>query len=99
MSDEDKLRAATARASRAQALVNDDLLTEAFDTLEREYTKAWRETAVRDNDARERLWQAVNVASKVREHLRRLVSDGTLAQREIDMLADKQRPFPAPRGF
>lgn len=99
MIDQDKLAAATARANRAKALLDDPLLVEAFEALEREYIAAWRATQVRDNDARERLWQAVNVASKVRDHLKLAVSNGAVAQREIDLLADKQRPFAPPRGF
>ena len=88
---DDKLQAATARAMRARALLEDELLIEAFDRLDAEYVKAWRETTARDDDARQRLWQAVQVIAKVRDHLRKLVNDGKLAQKEIDALAEKKR--------
>ena len=46
----------------------------------------WRVTNFRDIDARERLWQAVNVVGKVRDHLTSMVTNGKLAQKELDQL-------------
>jgi len=42
-----------------------------------------------DTAGRERLWQAVNVVGKVRDHLARIVTDGKLAQREMSDLVHK----------
>ncbi len=61
---------------------------EAFATLDRDDTKAWRETAARATDARERLWQACRVA--VRDHL---TNGGTLAQGELTDLAERPKRF------
>jgi predicted metal-dependent hydrolase len=47
----------------------------------------------RDTDARERLWQAVNILGKVKDHLAKIVRDGKLAQREIDQLAQRRKRF------
>ena len=47
----------------------------------------------RDTDARERLWQAVNILRKIKDHLGKIVRDGKLAQREIDMLTEKRKRF------
>jgi hypothetical protein len=66
-------------------------LGEAFDTLDRDYVKAWRESYARDTDARERLWQAVQIVAKVRSHLSAVVNNGKLAQRELDELAARER--------
>jgi hypothetical protein len=87
MTDEIALNRAVGRAAQAQRLLEDELLHEAFATLDRDYTKAWRETAARDTDARERLWQAVNIVGKVRDHLTMQVASGKLAQRQLDDLA------------
>jgi len=87
MTDEIALNKASERGARAQRLLDDDLLKEALETLDRDYTRAWRESAARDTDARERLWQAVQVVAKVRDHLTRVVNGGKLAQRELDDLA------------
>jgi hypothetical protein len=93
MSEEGKLAAAIARAARAQALIEDELLAEAFAALEARYVEEWRATQFRDTDARERLWQAVNVLRKVKDHLSRILADGHLAQREIDALAQRRKRF------
>ena len=83
---EDKLAAAVTRGARAKALLEDELLQEAFAALESDYVAAWKRSPARDTDARERLWQAVNVLGKVRDHVARIAADGKLAQRELDDL-------------
>jgi hypothetical protein len=84
---EDKLESALSRAARAQSLLSNELLAEAFTRLDTEYLKAWRITPARDVAAREKLWQAVNVVALVRDHLAKIVSDGKLAQAELSMRA------------
>jgi hypothetical protein len=78
------------RGAQAEALLRNELLQEAFATLEKRYTDEWRVTQARDSDARERLWQAVNIVGKVRDHLTTLVAGGRLAQRQLDELAGRQ---------
>jgi len=90
---EHKLNADMARRARVEALLQDDLLQEAFARLEERYIEEWRVSQFRDTDARERLWQAVNILRKVRDHLAKIVRDGKLAQREIDQLAEKRKRF------
>lgn len=91
MSDEFKLQRDISRQARAEELMRNEMLQEAFATLEVSYIKAWRETLARDTDARERLWQAVQVVGKVRDHIVRVVADGKLAQREIEQLTEKRK--------
>jgi hypothetical protein len=90
MTDELALNKAAERGARAQRLLEDDLLVEAFEALDRDYSRAWRATAARDTDARERLWQAVQVVAKVRDHLIRVANGGKLAQRHINELAARK---------
>ena len=87
----DKLQAAVDRGQRAKTLLENELLQEAFKTLEDDYTAAWKTWPAADTAGRERLWQAVNVLGKVRDHLGRLVADGRLAQRELSDLVHKSR--------
>ena len=87
----DKLQAAVDRGQRAKTLLENELLQEAFKTLEDDYTAAWKTWPAADTAGRERLWQAVNVLGKVREHLARIVADGKLAQRELSDLVHKER--------
>ena len=84
MASDDKLHDAIVRGSQAAALLTSELLKESLATLERDYTEAWKTTPARDTDARERLWQAVNVVGKVRDHLVIVLNDGKLAQRQVD---------------
>jgi hypothetical protein len=84
---EDKLQRDIVRGSRAKALLDNELLQESFATLERDYIDAWKTSAARDTDARERLWQAVNIVGKVRDHIVKVLNDGKLAQRQLDDLA------------
>jgi hypothetical protein len=58
MTDEIALAKALGRAAQAQRLLDDELLQEAFAALDRDYTKAWRETAARDTDQRRQRRQA-----------------------------------------
>ena len=87
MTDEAKLHQALSRGDRAQALLNNDILKDAFGALERDYITALFETSAQDQIAREKLYLAVNVVRKVRDHLHHVVSDGKLAKKQIDQLA------------
>jgi hypothetical protein len=87
---EDKLQAAISRGARAEALLNNDLLQEAFARLEQDYIEAWKISPARDTDGRERLWQAVNIVAKVRDHMVNVVNDGKLSQRHLNDLARSQ---------
>src|SRR5947209_5856889 len=87
--DESRLQQDLDRAARATALLDSELLIDAFETLERSYLDAWRATHVDATAAREKLFLAVNIVGKVRDHLAKLVADGALAQRELQALADE----------
>jgi hypothetical protein len=92
--DEDKLAKAASRAARAQDLLSNELLAEAFQGLEATYTAAWRATTVHEVSAREKLFLAVNLVGKVRDHLHTIVTDGKLAAaelREIVAVAERKR--------
>ena len=91
MTDELKLRKDLESAARAQRLLEDDTFKSAFEKLEADYIAVWRQTPARDTDARERLWQAVNILGKVRDHLGSVVANGAVAKRELDDLAHAGR--------
>jgi hypothetical protein len=93
MIDEHRLNLDVGRRARAEALLQNELLQEAFRKLEDRYIDEWRATGLRDTDARERLWQAVNAVRKVKDHLGSIVRDGKLAQCELDRLTDTRKLF------
>jgi hypothetical protein len=88
MTNEDALHTAVGRAARAEALLRDELLTEGFLALEGAYTAAWRATTIGDVAGREKLFLAINIVGKVRDHLGKIIADGKLAQRELQAIAD-----------
>lgn len=94
MTDEDTLSQAAAKAARAQSLLGNELLTDAFAALEEAYTQAWRSTTVDDSAGREKLYLAVNIIGKVRDHLTTIVNDGKIAAaqlREIAQTAEREK--------
>lgn len=94
--DESRLDQAVSRAVRAERLLADELLIEAFEMLEDSYTTAWRSTTIDDVSAREKLFLAINVVGKVRDHLTAVVTNGKLAQAELKELAqtaERRRRF------
>ena len=96
MIDESKLDQAAAKAIRAQELLENELLMEAFRGLEESYTAAWRATRIDDVAAREKLFLAINVVGKVRDHLSGILTNGKLAQAELKELAqtaERRRRF------
>ena len=88
MIDEHKLLRENARALGAQSLLDNDLFNEALTTLEAEYIKAWKATPLRDSDGRERVWQAVQIVGKIKDHLQSILNDGKLAAAQLKELAD-----------
>jgi len=87
MSDQSRLDQAAAKALRAQELLDNELLTETFRTLEETYTSAWRATVIDNVAGREKLFLAINIVGKVRDHLNAVVANGKLAQAELKELA------------
>jgi hypothetical protein len=101
MTDEIALQRAAAKAARAQGLLDDELLVEAFTSLESAYTRAWRETMIDDVTGREKLFLAINVIGKVRHHLTVIVNNGKLAAAELRQLAEtaeRQKRWPDVNG-
>jgi hypothetical protein len=96
MNDETRLDQAAAKALRAQELLDNELLTEAFRGLEENYTSAWRASTIDDVAAREKLFLAINIVGKVRDHLAAIVANGKLAQAELKELmqtTERRRRF------
>lgn len=81
--DEIELTKKQARGQRAEELLRNELLRDTLKKLEEEYTEAWKQTHFKDDDARQRLWQAVQIVRKVTEHLTKLVTDGKIATKDL----------------
>jgi len=88
MTDEIKLQKDAVKGARAKELLEHDLLAEAFTSLEQAYTQAWRLTTIDDVSGREKLFLAINVVGKVRDHLTSIMNNGMLATTELRQLAE-----------
>lgn len=96
MSEASRLDQAVAKAVRAQELLDNELLTEAFRVLEENYSSAWRATVIDDVAGREKLFLAINIVGKVRDHLNAVVANGKLAQaelKELVQIAERRKRF------
>jgi hypothetical protein len=88
MIDEDKLSQDRAKALRAQSLLENELLIEAYAKLEAELVSAWIATPLRDTDGRERCWAAVQANRKHKDYLQQIVTNGKFAADQLKALAD-----------
>lgn len=91
--DENKLRRDSAKADHAQRLLDDLLLKEAFEKLEKEYFEAWRNTgtAEAETNKRERLWQAINLLGKIKDELKKVIANGKVAKAHIAAIEGKRQ--------
>jgi hypothetical protein len=89
MDDEQKQLKAVSRAQRARATLEDPSIIAAFDYLDGEYIRMWRECPT--PDGRDRLWQASQVLMKVKEHLALAVRDGEVSKRILNQIEESRR--------
>lgn len=88
MTDEVKLRQDTDKAARAESLLRNELLTEAYERIEADLIKAWIASEPRDFDGRERCFLAVHANRKHKDYLESVVNNGKLAQAELKQLVE-----------
>ena len=74
------------QGKRAEQLLNDPLLKEAFEDLLDIYQQEIFNTGFTDNDKRTYLWVAYNLVDKIRGHLQSIMTSGKLTQQELDQL-------------
>ena len=84
--NEGKLRDEVSRGARAQALLGNAMLKEAFDALEKEYIDAWRGTKPNDDAVREKMFQMLRALDALKQHLTTIVQSGELAAKELTRL-------------
>jgi hypothetical protein len=84
-----------ARAHRAAALLDDDLIKGAYDLIEADLIQAWIGSEPRDSDGRERVWNMIHANRKHRDYLQRVINDGKIASAELKALIEadeRKRP-------
>jgi hypothetical protein len=81
--EEMALRKAAERGPRAKALLDNDLLKEAFEKIEQTLMDDWRNTSSEDNQRREDAWRTFKLLQNLRGHLGRIVTNGDAAAKEL----------------
>jgi hypothetical protein len=96
VTDEHALSRAAGDGVRAQSLLENEMLKGAFKALEDSYMAAWRATTIDEVGSREKLFIAINIVAKVRDHLTAVVNNGKLAEAELKHLvetAERKKKF------
>jgi hypothetical protein len=76
------------RERRAQSLINDPLLNEAFDVLKEDLMNRWNHSGSTDLEARESIWLAMRLLDRIHGHINSIVETGHMAK-----IMDKQHPY------
>ena len=81
----DKLETQIRQAKRAEVLLNDPLLKQAFEDLLETYKNEIFNTNFADDEKRSSLWMAFNMLEKIRGHLQSIMESGKLAQKDLEL--------------
>ena len=82
----DKKETQIREGKRAQVLLNDPLLKQAFEDLLATYRQEIFNTNFADDEKRRSLWMAYNMLDKIRGHLQTIMESGKLAQKDLELL-------------
>ena len=84
--NEGKAREAINRASKAEALLKNELLQEGFDYLETQFIEAWRNSEVTDSESRERLYQLLKNLEALKGYFNTVIEDGKMANAQLEQV-------------
>lgn len=84
--NEGKLREQRERAAQAERILNEPLILEAFDYLDTEFMRAWKQSSVEDTQARERIYNLCQALEAVKGHLKSVIETGKMAKAQLDQL-------------
>lgn len=79
-----------ARAQEAKRLVEHPLLREAFANLKLNYFEMFSRCSPEDIHGRDNVFHAARVLSEVEQHLRVVLSEGQIAQAQLDKIAARK---------
>ena len=89
--NEGKAREDVSRVEKAAALLRNEILQEAFQTLEQDFIQAWKSSSVDDSQNRERLYMLCQNLSALRGYLEGVVTSGKLAKAQLDELQNRKK--------
>lgn len=87
-----KIEEEIARGAHAQQLLNDSMLTEAFELVAKAIHEKWESAPLLDRDGAHELKLMLKLLSDVRANLEMAVHDGKMAQEKLKHLNRNQTP-------
>lgn len=78
------------RGTEAQMLLDNRILTEALDAIEKEVFDQWMQCPARDKDGKEALWQLAKTAQKFRGILTGYIETGKLATEQMKHFEERK---------
>jgi hypothetical protein len=95
MADPVLARRSLEKANRARAILEDELVSETFDRMERRLVETWSASAPSDMTAREESYRSLRALQNFRAEFERLISDGKVAERDLsEFKARTLRQYP-----
>ena len=79
-----KLQQEVNQSNKAKDLFDNPLVKESFDKLKKLYTESLFNTGATETEAREKLWLAYNIVSKVEQNLFEILDTGKLASKQLE---------------
>ena len=90
MNDRDYMREQT-RGQLSQSLLENELLQEVLNAIEKEVMEQWIQCPARDKEGKEALWQLIKTSRKFRSILEGYIETGKLASDQLKAFEDKKR--------
>lgn len=84
LSEEQQLHKELSRGSEAEAILNNALVKEVLDSLEKEVIAAWENTPMRDTEAREKAWLYYITVRKFRNTFVSFIETGRMASMQLE---------------
>lgn len=91
MSDEGKLRRQHDRGERAKQLMQNELLTEAFDEIEKAIMERFKESRADEKELREDAHRSIRLLSHIKGHLKHVMVTGEAARKELLNIKDPSK--------
>ena len=84
--NEGKLISEVERGHKAQQLLNNEVLLEAFETLDKEFTTAWKNTSLDQGVERDRLYNLCQALNSLQSYLDSVAQNGRLAENQLNKI-------------
>ena len=70
------------KGNAAEKLLNDPIISEAFEKLETKYNSAWVSSGLEDSQKRETLYLSIRALGELKLELESMINTGKIAQKE-----------------